>query len=225
MSAPCSTPRAPVVSGAEWRRVSSPSPAASTPISSTSASSTNGMNVPIAFEPPPTQAIARSGSRPGLVEQLRARLVADAALEVAHQRRVRRRPDARADHVVRGVHVRDPVADRRGHGLLERARAGVDARAPRRRAAACAARSAPGGACPRCPCRRRTRGRAARTPWPPPRRAGRRRSRRSRAACPSAARAAPGPSALLILCEPVWVRSSRFSQTAPPTSSESRCAW
>ena len=62
--APCSTPRAPVVSGAEWRCVSSPSPAASTPISSTSGSSTNGMKVPMAFEPPPTHAITRSGSRP-----------------------------------------------------------------------------------------------------------------------------------------------------------------
>ena len=64
MSAPCSTPRAPVVSGAEWRRVERPSPAASTPISSTSSSFTNGMKVPIAFEPPPTHATARSGSRP-----------------------------------------------------------------------------------------------------------------------------------------------------------------
>jgi hypothetical protein len=55
---------APVVSGAEWRRVASPSPAASTPISSTDSSSAYGMKVPMAFEPPPTHAIARSGSRP-----------------------------------------------------------------------------------------------------------------------------------------------------------------
>ena len=62
--APCSTPRAPVVSGAPWRPESRPSPAASTPTSSTSSSSTNGTNVPIAFEPPPTHAITRSGRRP-----------------------------------------------------------------------------------------------------------------------------------------------------------------
>ena len=82
------------VSGAPWRPVSIPSPAASTPISSTSASSTNGTKMPIALEPPPTQAITRSGSRPGPLEHLRARLVADHALEVAHDRRVRRRADA-----------------------------------------------------------------------------------------------------------------------------------
>ena len=41
-----------------------PLPAASTPTSSTPASSTNGMNVPMALEPPPTQAITRRGRRP-----------------------------------------------------------------------------------------------------------------------------------------------------------------
>src|SRR6476661_6159808 len=61
---PCRTPpRPPTVSGAPWRGVSMPSPAASTPTSSTSASSANGMNVPIAFEPPPTHAITRRGDR------------------------------------------------------------------------------------------------------------------------------------------------------------------
>ncbi len=33
------------------------------------------------------------------------------------------------------------------------------------------------------------------------------------------------PIALLILCEPVWVRSSRFSHTSPPTASDRRRAW
>jgi hypothetical protein len=55
-----------VVSGAEWRPVSIPSPAASTPTSSTPPSSTNGAKAPIEFEPPPTQAITRSGSRPSI---------------------------------------------------------------------------------------------------------------------------------------------------------------
>ena len=45
-------------------RLSSPSPPASTPISSTSESGTNGVNIPIELEPPPTQAITRAGSSP-----------------------------------------------------------------------------------------------------------------------------------------------------------------
>ena len=52
------------VSDAEWRPLSSPSPAASTPTSSTSASSTKPANTPIAFEPPPTHATTLFGSRP-----------------------------------------------------------------------------------------------------------------------------------------------------------------
>ena len=127
MSAPCSTPRAPVVSGAECRCVASPSPAASTPISSTPSSSTNGMKVPIAFEPPPTQAIARSGSRPAC-----SRSCARASSPMRRWRSrtsagYGRGSDAGADHVVGRLHVRDPVADRRGHRLLQRAGAGVDA--------------------------------------------------------------------------------------------------
>ncbi len=52
------------MSGAPWRPVSMPSPAASTPISSTSGSPTNGVKIPIEFEPPPTQASTRWGRRP-----------------------------------------------------------------------------------------------------------------------------------------------------------------
>ncbi len=48
----------------------------------------------------------------GLLEHLGARLVADHALEVAHERRERRRADARADDVVGVADVGDPVADR-----------------------------------------------------------------------------------------------------------------
>ena len=86
------------------------------------------MNVPIAFEPPPTQAIDARGQPPAALEHLRARLVADDPLQVAHERGERRRPDAGADRVVRVADVGDPVADRGRDGLLERARAGVDAR-------------------------------------------------------------------------------------------------
>ena len=50
--------------------------------------------MPIAFEPPPTHAIDARGQPPAALEQLRARLVADHALQVAHDRRVRRRADA-----------------------------------------------------------------------------------------------------------------------------------
>jgi hypothetical protein len=64
---------------------------------------------------------------PGALEQLPACLVPDAALQVAHHRRIGRRPDARSDHVVRRLDVRDPVANRRRHRLLQRPRAGVDA--------------------------------------------------------------------------------------------------
>ena len=58
------------------------------------------VKVPIALLPPPTQATTRSGSAPVRLEHLRARLVADHALEVAHERRVGRRADRRADDVV-----------------------------------------------------------------------------------------------------------------------------
>ena len=60
------------------------------------------------------------------VQRLGARLVADHALEVAHERRERRRADRRADHVVGVADVGDPVADRGGDRLLERPRPGLD---------------------------------------------------------------------------------------------------
>ena len=59
------------------------------------------------------------------LEYLRARLVADHALQIAHQRRVWRRSDRRADHVVRALHVCHPVTDGGGGRLLERPRARV----------------------------------------------------------------------------------------------------
>ena len=59
-------------------------------------------------------------------EDLLARLAADHALQLAHDLRVRRGPDARADQVVRRLDVRDPVADRLARRLLQRLRAELD---------------------------------------------------------------------------------------------------
>ena len=126
------------------------------------------------------------------LEDLRARLAPDHRLELADDLRVRRRPDARADQVVRRLDVRDPVADRLARRLLQRPRAELDRAAPRRRGGPCARRSASGGACPRCPCRRRTRARSARRRSRSRRRAGRRRSRPRSGACRAGARAPPG---------------------------------
>jgi hypothetical protein len=116
----------PAVSGAPWRPLSRPSPAASTPISATSSSGTKAVNMPMAFEPPPTQAIDAVGQPARAALELLARLVADEPLQVAHDRRVRRRADGGAQHVVGVADVRDPVADRRRRGLLERLGARVD---------------------------------------------------------------------------------------------------
>ena len=115
---PCSTPVRPPPSDA--------APAASTPISRTSASSMKPANIPIAFEPPPTQATTASGQRALRLEQLLARLAADHRLQLAHDLGIRRRPDARADHVVGRLDVRDPVADRLARRLLQRLRAELD---------------------------------------------------------------------------------------------------
>ena len=82
--------------------------------------------MPIAFEPPPTQAIDGVGQPALGGEDLLARLVADHALEVAHDLGVRARADAGADHVVRRLDVRDPVADRLARRLLQRLRAELD---------------------------------------------------------------------------------------------------
>ena len=66
----------------------------------------------------------RQAARRG--EDLLAGLVADHALQVADERRVRGRADGRADDVVGVADVGDPVADRGADRLLQRPRAGVD---------------------------------------------------------------------------------------------------
>ena len=60
--------------------------------------------------------------------------------------------------------------------------------------------------------------RAARPRWRWPRRAGRRRSRRRGGVLPIRLASSAWPSTLLILCEPVWLRSSRLSSSRRPSS-------
>src|SRR5207245_4511239 len=52
-------------------------------------------------------------------------LFADDLLQLAHHHGVRVRSRRAADAVIGGAHVRDPIADRLVHGILERARTGV----------------------------------------------------------------------------------------------------
>ncbi len=61
---PCRIPGEPPSSAAAWCPVAIPSPAASATASRTDGSPMNLLSSPSAFEPPPTQAIAMSGSRP-----------------------------------------------------------------------------------------------------------------------------------------------------------------
>jgi hypothetical protein len=68
------------------------------------------------------------GQPSGRPQDLRARLVADDALQVAHERGIRRRADAGADDVMRRLDIRHPVADRGGGRLLQRAGTGLDGR-------------------------------------------------------------------------------------------------
>ena len=56
---------------------------------------------------------------------LRARLLADDALEIAHHRRIGMRARRRADAIERVLDIGDPVAQRLVHRVLQRARAGL----------------------------------------------------------------------------------------------------
>ncbi len=118
---PCSTPGRPRDRLAACSCVSMPRPAASTPISRTEGSSRNGWNSPIAFDPPPMQATAASGSRPSASCNCALRLLADHRLEVAHHHRIRMRAGDGADQVVGVLDVGDPVAHRLVHRVLQRA--------------------------------------------------------------------------------------------------------
>ncbi len=74
---------------------------------------------PIALEPPPTQAATRSGSLPSTASELGRGLVADHPLQVPHQGRVRVGSHRAAQDIVGGRHVRDPVAHRVVHRVLQ----------------------------------------------------------------------------------------------------------
>ena len=82
--------------------------------------------MPMAFEPPPTQAATDVGQPADPLEHLLARLVADDALVLAHHQRERVRAGHRAEDVVGRVDVGDPVAHRLVDRVLERSRAGGD---------------------------------------------------------------------------------------------------
>ena len=86
------------------------------------ASSMKRWKMPIALEPPPTQAMTASGQPAGELEHLRAGLLADDLVEVADHLGERVRAGDGADQVVRRVDVGDPVAQRLVDGVLERAR-------------------------------------------------------------------------------------------------------
>ena len=84
----------------------------------------NRASSPIAFEPPPTHASGKIRQPTLDRRDLGRGLVADPALEVADDRRVRVRAHRRAEHVMRGLDVRDPVAHRLVDRVLQRRRAG-----------------------------------------------------------------------------------------------------
>ena len=79
----------------------------------------------MALEPPPTQATSDVRQAALALQHLRARLVADDALEVAHHDRIRMRAGGGADEVEGVCDVGDPVAHRLVHRVLERLRAGL----------------------------------------------------------------------------------------------------
>jgi hypothetical protein len=78
------------------------------------------VNIPIEFEPPPTQAITRWGRRPG------SGLVADHPLQIPHQGRIWRWAHARSNDVVSTRDIAHPVANSCRDRLLERACTGLD---------------------------------------------------------------------------------------------------
>ena len=140
------------------------------------------------------------------------------AVEVADHLGERVRAGDRAEEVVGVVDVGDPVAQRLVDRVLERRAAGVDGHD-------LGAEQPHPGDVERLalgvdlrPCRRRTRGRAARprwrvaTPcWPAPVSAMTR-------VLPIRLVSSAWPSTLLILCEPVWLRSSRLRRIRAPTA-------
>ena len=158
----------------------------------------------------------------GELEHLGARLLADDLLEVAHHGRERMRAGRRAEDVVGGLDGRHPVAQRLVDRVLERARAGRD------RHDLGAEQAHPGDV------ERLALGvdlahedRALEAEQG--RRGGRRDAVLAGTGLGDHARLADlrvssaCPSTLLILCEPVWLRSSRLRMIcAPPACSANR---
>src|ERR1700684_4173640 len=123
---PWITPAEPATRVAALRPLSGPSPPASQPISRTESSGMNAWKAPMALEPPPTQAMTASGSRP-----VRARTCSLASTPMI---RWKSRtmvgngsgPHPGADAVVAGLDRGHPVAERLVDGVLEGAAAGGD---------------------------------------------------------------------------------------------------
>ncbi len=157
--------------------LSSPWPAASTPSIATSASSRNGWNRPIAFDPPPIAATSRSGRRSIRPRASARALPCRSPTGSRGPAPDRMRAGGGADDVESVVDVRDPVAQGLVHRILQRLRAGGDGRGLRRRAArmrktlGCCRSTSLGAHEDRC-----RAGRSAPRPWRWRRHAGRRRS-------------------------------------------------
>ncbi len=103
-----------------------PSPAASTPTSADPLVFDEGAEGPDRIGPAADAGEDTIRQAARTLEDLRARLVADDALELAHDRRIGGGPDRAADDVVRVGDVLDPIADRSRDRLLQRPRAGCD---------------------------------------------------------------------------------------------------
>ena len=80
----------------------------------------------MAFEPPPMQASSEVRQPAFGLLHLRARLVADHALKIAHHHRIGMRTGHGADAVERVGDIGDPVAQCFVHRVFERLRAGFD---------------------------------------------------------------------------------------------------
>ena len=69
----------------------------------------------MAFEPPPTQAMSKSGRRSSCSNICRARFVADDALKIPHHHGIRMRAVSGAENVMRVADIGDPIA----HGFVD----------------------------------------------------------------------------------------------------------
>jgi hypothetical protein len=164
----------------------------------------------MAFEPPPMQATSVSGSRPSAawICWRASRPMID--WKSRTMRRIGMRARHRADDVVGVVDMRDPVAQRLVHRVLERARAAVTGTtsAPSRLHAEDV------GLLPLdvdLRPYRPTQGRSKRAPpWRWRRRAGPAPVSAMMRVLPMRRASRIWPMQLLILCEPVWLSSSRF---------------